>query len=1167
MQNSETITSMGMSSQDQKAELVFLKVDHMTAPLSIDDASPSFGWQMKSDRTGACQRAYRIRVCSGDELFWDSGIVESSDSAAIAYPGDAKALIPETDYQWEVQVTDETGAVLTASSVFSTGLMGTGLDSWHGAKWIGPDTISLAAETMPVFRIQFTMQIGSDGSRAGVVFGAADPRLLSSIHNNYLINGENYLTLCLNAGSLPAALEIRRKGYMPGEEEEKLIASIPVPASVIDENNRFEAHSFEAVICSSKLESVSIDGQMLETGKKDNGEPEYSLILNPLNTALDVPIFPRLCNVGFVTAENTEALFADFCIRHYGGERNVVFGRNTGASWRIFEGCSGAAAQADGIRGKPGTLFFADPSFGGMPMLRRDFEANGQVASAKVYVTARGIYEMTINGRKVGDEYLTPGDTDFRQHILYSAYDVTDLVREGENAMGAVLATGWYSDEASYDMKNFNFYGDRQAFLALLAVRYADGRTQYVPTDASWQCSVDGPVRYAANFNGETYDATLEAAFEGWDLPGFMTAQAGTSQGSALFKAATLMDECVCGVHPVITARLDTGIRKYKELSAAFVSKQVRGSDNSTVFIYDMGENMVGIPRIVFPEGCGQAGREVTIRYSEKLYPELDPENPYCYGDLKGLILTENLRGALVTDRYIMKGEGTEVFCPVFTFHGYQYVEISGLDEPIPAENITGLVLSSVTQTSHYESSNPLTNRLFTNIIRSTLGNHLSIPTDCPQRDERLGWAGDANVYSETATYMADMSAFLRNYSLMQRDSQDRVGTYHLFAPSYATIGESFSLGYAWNAAGVVLPFEAWLQYADIKYLRENYEAYRLHVTNMMEKKAPGCSYLTADVGFSADHLAVVPTDIALLSNAMLYRVARFVQAAAQILQSSAPEDSSACADYARDAELFKAYADGLKTEWNAVYVGEDHRTRTADGQVQDTQSSYSLPLVCGVFSDENLEYAGQFLDEACKKTGYTMTTGFMGTGPLLPALTEGGYIDTVYRLFEQTAYPSWLYPVVNGATSVWERWNSFTIENGFGGQNSMNSFNHYSLGAVGTWMMEYQAGIQRDDTAGFKSFILQPVPGGNFTFVDGSYDSGYGTIRSSWKAEDGHLTSYDATVPANTSAVLYLPTGDDDVTAFAAQEGVTCIGTETRFGRKVSVFKLTSGKYHYGKA
>ncbi len=1127
-----------------------LRINHVESPLALDDPHPSFSWQMESARTGARQVSYRILVICDKGLMWDSGLVDSDSSVGITYPAEARPLEPETDYRWQLTVRDETGADLTAEAAFSTGLMSRTVDDWHGAFWIGPDEMYLAAETLPVFRLHWRMRIAEGGSSAGIVFGASDPRLNAPTKNNYLIGGENYIACRLDVSHLPATVSFYRKGYAPGETVLTPFEVISVPAEVLGEAGRFEDHIFEIVVSGNQMEIMTMDGSPLETSEEnrlllDNPrrpvKERTHLILNPLKAVLDVPIYPRLCQVGFVTDDTTAAVFTDFAVHHYGGSHACIFGHDTGATYAVFQGRPGLTVSGRTVTAAPGTLAYADPSHASLPMLRREFTAGDDIVSAKLYAAAWGIYELTINGQKVGNEYLASGDMDFRKRLFYTAYDITDQVSPGANAVGATLASGWFGDQICYDIDKYNWYGDRQALLALAVIRYADGSVQYVPTDDSWQYYGQGPVRYAGNFNGEIYDAKREAYVEGWDKPGF--------RGEG-WRAPARMGRTVLGYEPVIEARMDPGITQVEVLDAVFHSRETRGRDKDTVFIYDMGVNMVGIPRITFP--VTEAGRQVTIRYSEILYPRLAEDNPYYYGDLGGMILTENLRGALVTDRYTMKGTPDEVFMPLFTFHGYRYVEISGLEEPLPADCIKGIVLSSVRPASRYTSSNPLTNRLFDNIIRSTLGNFLSIPTDCPQRDERLGWAGDAQVYSEAATYMADVSAFYRNYNQLQRDAQAPDGTFHLYVPPYAPMDTAFALGYTWNAAGVVIPWQTFLQYGDTATLRDNYPSIKRHVEGMMEMKADGRHYLTSHIGFLGDHLALDPSDVFLMDNAQFYRSMRIAESAALLLGET------------EDASRFKEYGDGLQEEWNKVFVGEDHRTRMADGQCQDTQASYALPLMCGVFSEDNIPHARRYLREACERTGYTMTTGFMGTGPLLPALTEGGDLTAAYEMFEQTGYPSWLYPVVNGATTVWERWNSYTIENGFAGNNYMNSFNHYSLGAVASWMMEYQAGIQRDGMEGFHSFLLQPTPGGHFTHVSAAYDSVYGTIESEWTAEAGKLTSYRALIPANTSARLFLPVSQEAAEGFCDMDGASFLGMEAHNGRMTAVFSLSSGTFRF---
>ncbi|WP_069986809.1 family 78 glycoside hydrolase catalytic domain [Massilioclostridium coli] len=1104
---------------------------------TVDDTTPRFSWAMDSNLIGQKQTAYQIRVTNvetGEEV-WNSGKVEDSNSTWVEYPGTATPLQPKTAYEWVVTVWDKNGTpVVSEPEQFTTGLMSEDLSTWEGAEWIGADELYLDAASMPVYRMNYTMRIKQGGEKSGFVFGADDPRFSATIYNNYLIHGENYIAYQLNVSQMPATVEVYRVGYCSTDTVETPIATIEVPETIINDKNKNGFHDYEIVISGNQMESMSIDGQKISD----------ALTLNPGGTEL----YPRLNSIGFITSENNQKAtdFSNISIKNYREPQAEVFGKDTGATYDIFEGIKGVTVKEDGsILVNKGMLAYADPSYGSIPMLRKDFTADKEIERATVYATARGIYEMSINGQRVGDEYFTPGNSDYRQQIQYTSYDVTKLLQKGENTIGATLASGWYGDEASFNLTDYNFYGDHQSFLAMMEIKYTDGTSSIVKTDDTWQYYGEGPVRYAGNFNGETYDANLEAAVAGWDTPDY---------DASAWRAATVMDSKVSGYEPKIVAKTDEGVKQVETLDATFVSKETRGDDNHTVYIYDMGTNMVGVPQITLPEG--EAGQEITLRFGESIYPDLPENNEYNYGDLAGLILTENYRTALSTDRYTMKGaEGGETFVPEFTFHGYRYIEISGVDEQIPEENIKGIVLSSITeQTSNFDSSNELVNQLFENIMRSTYGNHLSIATDCPQRDERLGWSGDAQVFSRTATYMADMNSFYGNFLSLMRDAQGKQdGTYDKYAPSYnAVVGNAMNLGYCWQAAGVVVPYETYLQYGDTSIITEHYDSMKLHMDGMMSKKAAGKEYLTSNTGFLADHLSVASTDTPMLSNATFYYVTK------------AMADMAAAIGETEDAQLYSDYAAGIKAEWNATYVDPETHKTTASGKVQDTQASYSLPLAYDVFDETNKPYAEDYLVEACARENYTITTGFVGTAPLLPALTEGGNIEDAYKMLEQTEYASWLYPVTQGATSIWERWNSYTVENGYGGNNGMNSFNHYSLGAVGAWMMGYQVGIQRDDTAGFQSFELQPTPGGSFTYTNGSYESDYGTIVSNWTADQGELTSYEAVVPANTTATLYLPVSEEAVADFTAIDGITYVGMEEHNGQMTAKFNLEAGGYNF---
>lgn len=540
-------------------------------------------------------------------------------------------------------------------------------------------------------------------------------------------------------------------------------------------------------------------------------------------------------------------------------------------------------------------------------------------------------------------------------------------------------------------------------------------------------------------------------------------------------------------------------------------------------------------------------------------------------------LMVENYRAAMVTDFYTMK-EGENIFAPDLTFHGYRYIEISGLGAELPAECIRMQVLSSLDATGTYESSNELTNQLYQNIVNSTTSNYISIPTDCPQRNERMGWTGDAQIFALTGSYVADTYNFLDVWMDSVRADCGETGMSAQFTPAfiqYAPEDEAIehkgqSLGITWNSLVVTIPYNLYMQTGRKEILEENKENIYAYVdtlasTPLTYKNAEGEKLeepgLTGEVGMLADHLARVVTDSTLLGNALYINC---LNQAAEIADIMGDTDK---------AETYREISYTAKETWNKMFIDpQTGKTKNTKGEIQDTQASYATPLRFGAISDENMEkvlanYEASIAEASGEDTEgnaivpYTLTTGFNATGNFLNALSDNGMNDTAYRLFEAVDYASWLYPVTQGATSIWERWNSYTEEKAFGGNNSMNSFNHYSFGAVGEWMMGYQLGIKADkDQPGYQYFILQPTVGETFTQVKGSYDSAYGTIASGWTAADGRMTSYDVTVPANTTATLYLP-AEGEVTVC---DGVTAVGMTEHNGIQTQQMELVAGTYHF---
>lgn len=1114
------------------ASIVDLRTEGRADPVGVDTAEPAFSWRMRSDAVGAAQTAYEITVWDADgNAVWESGAVESNRSNDILYEG--AALAPSTTYQWQVVVTDQSGARLESEiAAFTTSLLSDSFDAWDGAEWIGSLELPLDAASKAVFHINADVTLAEGSKAYSFILGANDFRLMNAAYNPGLMAGENWVRVEIDfSGATPAGgarINAYRKGYVRDEDETVPFAAVEENEEldgVLNAGNMYEEHHVDIFCTASTLYFTIDDVEINPTG----------LLVNPWGTS---NTYPCLNGVGFAMDPGDSATFANYQIENGGRfARGLLYAADAPI---VVEG------------GEAGYIDYFDPSHGTAPYLRKTFEAQSGIKKAWLYVTAQGIYDLDINGEAVAaDEWFNPGSTEYDSILAYNMYDVTACLTEGENSIDAVLGEGWWTGMTTFECLNNNYYGDQPALMAKLVIDYADGASQTLVTDESWQCG-EGPVKLASLFQGERVDATLEPS--NW-------------QSAAVIETRKQFQ------NPKLVVRRDEPVHVIRTLAAAECLGEAKEGTGAT--IYDMGENLVGVPVIDIPAQYAKAGETLTIRYAEILYPELQE---YIDQGVNGLLMVENLRTALATDFYTME-DGDQTFAPDLTFHGYRYIEITGLDQPLPAECVGMKVLSSLDATATYESSNELTNRLFANIVNSTTGNYLSIPTDCPQRDERMGWTGDAQVYALSASYVADTYNFMRQWMDTVRTDCGETGMSSQYCPAFINYdlenddtiphkGQSF--GITWNCLVVTIPYNLYLQTGDKAILRDNIDNICAYVDHLIDtpltyKDADKNKHeeprLTGETGTLCDHLSRIPTDGVSLGNAVFI---------ACLDEATMMCDAMGMAD---KAEGYRAKAVEAREAWNALFIDpETGKTRNAKGVIQDTQASYATPLRFGVISEENLETALSHYQRTIAEPDvtdsdglevppYTITTGFNATGNVLNALTMNGMSDTAYRLFESTEYASWLYPVTQGATSIWERWNGYTNELGFNGNNGMNSFNHYSFGAVYEWMMAYQLGICADPAdPGYGHFILQPTAGGNFTYAKGSYESVYGTISSGWTAADGRMTSYDVTVPANTTATLVLPAAG----VANLPDGATLTGETVHNGVQALEIELVAGTYHF---
>lgn len=1154
-------------------QITNLKVENAITPICLDVSEPVFSWQMETSNKNRSyyQNAYQIIVINsqGNEV-WNTGKIKSGASINIKYKGEN--FKSTTLYNWTVNVWDQKGKKYSKKSWFETGLLNskmvTNSDSdkettaWSGAKWIGGNAndMVLYSQYLPVFIINSTIQLDKklQSTKASLIYGANDQRLMDRNKNQYKLenkNGESYIQVELNIASLnsdgQAKLNIYRVVYHPNDKKEIPFKSFPIPNLIINKENKYNPHTISVQSCLG-VTKIYIDGN-----SKEN--LVANLNLNPLGAGGDFIAFPIVGDIGFSVSKGEKAQFSKIEIKNYRSPSNMIFSDNVSTSG-IFSSYKEVTVENDGYAitgGNNGAFVLANPSQNSMPMLRTVFGIDSpKITKARLYVTARGIYDLYLNGKKIGDDYFNPGLTQYNKTHLYQTYDVTANIQQGNNVLGAILGEGWWSGGSTFVGENWNFFGDRQSLLAKLVVTYADGSKKIITTNPeTWTYFNDGPVKYSSFFQGEVYDATKEKAIEGWSTAGYDASrwhQAVTigTKGVVSLEGTANLPNFNNFTDAQLIGQFGTTVKPIKELTAQSVT-EVR----SGVFVYDMGQNMVGVPKIILNNVT--KGKTITLRYAEVLYPNL-PE----YKGNEELLMLENIRAAMSQDIYITKG-GSEILTPRFTFHGYRYIEITGIEKALSLSDVKGTVLSSIHQlSSHYQTSNPLVNKLWENITWSTYGNFLSIPTDCPQRNERLGWSGDISVFSRTAVHLSDVKQFLKRHMLAMRDIQREDGRFPDVAPIGVGFGETL-----WGSAGITVVWENYLQYGDLSLLEEHYEAMKSYA-----------NYLIADIdkqtgvlkekerntwGSLGDWLSLEDSK----NEKTLFWEAYF------IYDLEIMSKVTAILGKKKDQEHFSEYYKQRKDFFNKTYIDKTTGKTSFRGKIIDTQTSYVLPFAFNVLDKENLDLAikpfvnsiqrENKTDQGVVCPPYSLMTGFIGTAWVNKALSDNGYSNVAYQLLQNKSYPSWLYPVTQGATTIWERLNSYTHKDGFGGNNNMNSFNHYAFGAVGAWMYNYSLGILRDDNSpGFKHFILQPEPDttGQMTFANGYYDSMYGRIESSWETKNGKY-QFRFVVPVNTNATLYLPAlKQSDVAIIGKKNGIKFFNIENN----KAVFKLESGEYSF---
>ncbi len=776
------------------------------------------------------------------------------------------------------------------------------------------------------------------------------------------------------------------------------------------------------------------------------------------------------------------------------------------------------------------------------PLFRKVFSANKKIQSANLFITSHGLYESFINGQRIGEAYLTPGFTSFNKRLQYQVYDVTKNLQQGKNAIGVSLGNGWYRGNLVWEGRK-DLYGKDLSLLYQLKIVYTDGTTEDILSDDSWKSST-GAVRNSEIYHGETIDARMEK--DGWNTGGYNDAEWSGVKIVSFDKAN-------------LVATINEPVTKHEIFKPLKIFKTPLGEQ-----VIDFGQNLVGFVQVKIK---GNAGDKIIIQHAEVL-------------DKAGNFYTANLRAAKQTNTYILKGAAEETFEPHFTFQGFRYIKIQGFPAEIKPENFTAIALySDMKPTGTFTTNNALLNQLQHNIQWGQKGNFLDIPTDCPQRDERLGWTGDAQVFSRTASFNMDVNNFFRKWMKDVAADQLPNGSVPFVIPN--VLGNDAAGSTGWADVATIIPWNVYLAYGDKRILDEQYASMKAWV-NFMETKSKNDLWNT---GFHfGDWLFYHPDDDndgrAAITDKYLIAQCFYAHSTQLLINAAAVLDKK------EDVQKYSELLQKIKAAFLKEYV-------TGSGRlVSGSQTAYVLALNFDMLPENVRASAAERLVTNIKDYNYHLTTGFLGTPYLCHVLTRFGYHDIAFTLLMQETYPSWLYPVKMGATTIWERWDGQKPDSSFQSVG-MNSFNHYAYGAIGDWMYRVIAGVDTDggeDGVGYKKIIIRPrVDGrglkagenesewskagglpkntkgeGGLLSVAADLQTQYGKISSHWKNENSTL-SIEVEIPVNTSAVIYLPTANIE----SIKEGGAFISNNKSIIIKekqtnYTIIEVGSGKYFF---
>ncbi len=1040
-----------------------LRCEALSAPLGLQEIAPRLSWVVESGERGQKQTAYRVLVASSRALLaqnvgdlWSPALTPGDDTLNIVYRG--KALDSYQRCFWKVKVWDKDGreSPWSEPSMWSMGLLHQG--DWK-AQWIGFDRL----HERPPAEAPF--------AGAKWIWHAAD-----------------------QPGNVPTCrrLFLRRLSIPAGQT----VARAEVYATA-DDGMAFAVNGKETLASEPRDDSWRQARHADITSLLHAGENELRVLVENSKPG-PAGLLARI----IIQTDSGQTLS---CVTDESWKSTDQKGQDwlkwpfDVTSWPSARELGDYGIQPWGQISTTRDMFLPPASY-----FRKQFAVDKPLVNATLYVSALGLVDMHLNGQPVSDDFFTPGWTDYSKRVYYRAYDVTRYLKAGENALGGILADGWFSGYVGYN-RTLDNYGKHSRLLAQLHLEFSDGSAADIATGPDWKATA-GPVLQADFLQGETYDACRE--LPGWDLPG--------CDESAWENVVTGTDE----VHPLVQVHPGPPVRAIQEFLPQTITQPRPG-----VYVLNLGQNFAGFARL---KTHGERGQKITLRFAERLNPD-------------GTIYTKNLRSARATDTYICKGEGLEIWHPHFTFHGFQYIEVTGLShKPVPGE-VVGIALSSDTPVvGSFNCSDAMLNRLHKNIYWTQRANFIDIPTDCPQRDERLGWTGDAQVYVRTATLSTDVQPFFTKWLVdLDEDGQRADGEFPCVAPVKISDNDG---GPAWADAGVICPWTIYSVYDDPRILQRHFDAMARFIEFCRNRSTPDL-LPPANYHCFGDWLNIhddTPKDV-ICTAYFAYSTKLTAQAAAVLGKSE-------------EAAKYNALFERIRAAFNKAYVASDGRIKG------NSQAAYVLALAFDLVQGEQAREAAQYLVEDIRKRDWHLSTGFIGTKDLMPVLSKIGRSDIAYRLLHNDTFPSWGFSIKQGATSIWERWDGWTPEKGFQ-DPGMNSFAHYSFGAVYAWMVDHIGGILRS-APGYKQILIAPQPDGKLRFATVSYRCVHGEISTHWEETNGRYL-LDVTIPANTTALVAMP-GKGMITEsghpIAEAEGVKFLRQEG----DTALLSIGSGSYEF---